>query len=55
MLFVPPLATCQDDLKNRITAAVDSFNEDTPRGVWDELNYRLDAVRAAGGKRIEHL
>jgi hypothetical protein len=52
---VPPLATNLDDLKNRITAAVTSVEEDSPRSVWDEFNYRLDVVRAAGGGQIEHL
>jgi hypothetical protein len=44
-----------DDLKNRITAAVTSEEEDTLRGVWDEFSYRFDVVRAAGGGHIEHL
>jgi hypothetical protein len=38
---VPPLATNLDDLKNRITAAVTSVEEDTLRSVWDEFSYRL--------------
>uniref|UniRef100_UPI00358EB2A0 histone-lysine N-methyltransferase SETMAR-like n=1 Tax=Myxine glutinosa TaxID=7769 RepID=UPI00358EB2A0 len=54
-VFVPPLATNLDDLKNRITAAVTSVKEDTLRDVWDEFNYRLDVVLAAGGGHIEHL
>jgi hypothetical protein len=54
-VFVPPLATNLDDLKNRITAAVTSVEEHTLRSVWDEFNYRLDVVRAAGGGHIEHL
>jgi hypothetical protein len=36
-------------------AAVTSVEEDTLRGVWDELSYRLDVVLAAGGGHIEHL
>jgi hypothetical protein len=54
-VFVPPLATNLDDLKNRITAVVTSVEEDTLRSVWDEFNYRLDVVRAEGGGHIEHL
>jgi hypothetical protein len=54
-VFVSPLATNLDDLKNRITTAVTSVEEDTLRSVWDEFNYRLDVVRAAGGGYIEHL
>jgi hypothetical protein len=52
---VPPLATNLDYLKNRITVAVTSVEEDTLRSVWDEFKYRLDVVRAAGGGHIEHL
>ena len=55
MVFVPPLATSLDDLKSRITAAVNSFDKNTSRGAWDEFTYRLDVVRAAGGGHIEHL
>jgi hypothetical protein len=54
-VFVPPLVTNLDDLKNRITAAVTSMEEDTLGSVWDEFNYRLDVVHAAGGGNIEHL
>ena len=55
MVFVPPLAASLDDLKNRITAAVNSLDEDTLRSVWDEFNYHLDVVCASGGGHIEHL
>ena len=55
IVFVPQLVTSLHDLKNRITAAVNSLDEDTLRSVWDEFNYRLDVVRAAGGGHIEHL
>jgi len=44
-----------DELTNRITAAVKSVTEDTLKRVWDELSYRIDVVRAAGGGHIEHL
>ena len=52
---MPPLATRLDDLESKIAAAVSSLDEDTPKGVWDEFNYRLDYVRAAGEGHIEHL
>ncbi|PNF34658.1 hypothetical protein B7P43_G05713, partial [Cryptotermes secundus] len=52
-VFVPPLMSNVDDLKNRITAVVASVEEDTLRGVLDEFSYGLN-VRAAG-KHIEHL
>jgi hypothetical protein len=54
-VYVPPLPTDLDELRNRITAAVNSVTEDTLRCVWDEFSYRVDVVRAAGGGHIEHL
>ena len=54
-VYVPPLPADLDELTNRITAAVKSVTEDTLRRVWDELSYRVDVVRAAGGGHIEHL
>jgi len=44
-----------DELKNRITAAVNSVTEDTLRRVWDEFSYRVDVVRAEDEGHIEHL
>lgn len=43
------------DLTNRITTAVTSVEDDTLRGVWDELDYHLDVVCKAGGGNIENL
>ena len=54
-VYVPPLLADLDELTNRITAAVKSVTEDTLRRVWDEFSYRVDVVRAAGGRHIEHL
>jgi hypothetical protein len=53
-VYVPPLPTDLDELRNRITAAVISVTEDTLKRVWDEFSYGVD-VRAAGGGHIEHL
>jgi hypothetical protein len=47
-LYVPPLATTLDDLKNRITAAQNSVTQDILHRVWNEFSYRLDVIRAAG-------
>ena len=55
MVFESPLAASQDKLKRRIEVAVNSLDKDTTRGVWDEFNYRLDVVRAAGAGHTEHL
>ena len=54
-VYVPPLPADLDELTNRITAAVNSVTKGTFRRVWDELSYRVDVVRAAGGGHIEHL
>jgi len=54
-VYVPPLPADLDELTNRITAAVKSVTEDTLRRVWDEFNYRVDVVHAAGRGNIEHL
>ena len=54
-VYVPPLPADLDELTNRITPAVSSVTEGTLRPVWDELSYRVDVVRAAGGGHIEHL
>ena len=55
MVFVSPLPISPDDLKSIITAAVNSLDDGNLKSIWDEFNYRLDAVRAAGGGHIEHL
>ena len=52
---LPPLPADLDDLTNRITAAVNSVTEGVLRRVWDELSYRVDVVRAAGGGHRERL
>jgi len=44
-----------DDLKNRITTAVNSVTQDILLRVWNEFSYRLDVTRAGGGEHIEHL
>jgi hypothetical protein len=41
-VYVPPLPTDLDELRNRIMAAVNSVTEDTLRRVWDEFSYRVD-------------
>jgi len=54
-VYVPSLPTTLDDLKNRITTAVNSVTQDILLRVWNEFNYRLDVTRVAGGGHIEHL
>ncbi|PNF20691.1 hypothetical protein B7P43_G00324, partial [Cryptotermes secundus] len=54
-VYVPPLPPNLIDLRNRITAAVNSVTKDICHRVWDEFSYRLDVIRAAGRGHIEHL
>jgi len=54
-VYVPSLPTTLDDLKNRITTAVNSVTQDILLRVWNEFSYRLDVTRAAGVEHIEHL
>jgi hypothetical protein len=42
-------------LKQGITTAVISVDEDMLRSVWTELDYRIDICRVTKGSHIEHL
>jgi len=53
--FVPPQPVSIPDLKNRITAAVETITPDLLIRVWQELDYRLDVCRVTKGANIEHL
>ena len=48
-VYVPPLLRNMNDLRNHITAAVNSVMHDVCHQVRDELNYNLDVIHAAGG------
>ena len=52
--FVPPQPVSIPDLKNRITAAVETITPDLLNSVWQELDYRLDVCRVTKGAYIEH-
>ena len=54
-MFVPPQLVSIPDLKNRITAAVETITRDLLSRVWQELDYRLDVCRVTKGAYIEHL
>jgi hypothetical protein len=54
-VYVPPLPADLDELTNIITVTVNSVTADTLRCVCDELSYRVDVVRAAGGGHIQYL
>jgi len=45
-VFVPPQPVSIPDLKNRITAAVETITPDLLSTVWQELDYCLDVCRA---------
>jgi len=42
---VPPQPVSIPDLKNRITAAVETITPDLLSRVWQELDYRLDVYK----------
>ena len=54
-VFVPPQPVSIPDLKNRITAAVETITPDLLSRVWQELDYRLDVCRVTKGANTEHL
>ena len=54
-VFVPPLPASLNELKQRITTAVASIDEDMLRSVWTELDRRIDICRVTKGSHIEHL
>ena len=54
-VFVPPLPVSLNELKQCITTAVASVDEDMLRSVWTELDCRIDICRVTKGSHIEHL
>ncbi|PNF43566.1 hypothetical protein B7P43_G03926 [Cryptotermes secundus] len=50
-----PLRTNLDDLKHRITTAINSVHRDMLIRAWEEFSYRIDVTCSAGGGHIEHL
>ena len=50
-----PLSASIDEMKQRITSALDNVIGDLLQRVWQEVNYRLDVCRVTGGAHIEHL
>jgi hypothetical protein len=41
------------NLKQRITDAIATIDEGMLQGTWQEIEYRLDVLRAANGVHIE--
>jgi len=54
-VFVLPQPVSIPDLKNRITAAVETNTPDLLIRIWQELDYRLDVCRVTKCAHIEHL
>ena len=46
---VPPLPVSLNELKQRITTAVASVDDDMLRSVWTELDYLIDICRVTKG------
>ena len=55
LVFVPPFPANIEEMKQRITAALEIVTKDMLQRVWHELEYRLDVCRVTGGAHIEHL
>ena len=53
-VFVPPLPVSLNELKQRITTAATSVDEDMLRSVWTELDYRIDICLVTKGSHIEY-
>ena len=55
VVYVPPLPQDMNDLKRRISAAVELTTEDMLARVWEEMEYRLDICHVTRGAHIQHL
>ena len=55
LVFVLPLEANIEEMKQRITAALETVTKDMLQRVWHELEYRLDVSRVTGDAHIEHL
>ena len=55
LVFVPPLPASIEEMKQKITAALETVTIDMLQRVWHELEYRLDVCTVTGGAHIEHL
>jgi len=54
-VFLPPLPVSLNELKQRITTAVASVDEDMLRSLWTELVWTELDYRVTKGSHIEHL
>ena len=54
-VYVPPLPMSLNELRDRITHALQTITADMLHPVGDEFDYRVDVCRVAQGKHIERL
>ena len=54
LVFVPLLPANIEEMKHRITAALETVIKDMLQRVWHELEYRLNVCRVTSGAHIEH-
>lgn len=52
-VYVPPLPASLQELRVRITEAVESITPDCLANVWREIDYRFDVCRATHGAHVE--
>ena len=55
LVYVPPLPSSIDELKQRITSVLDNITWDMLQHVWQELKYLLDMCHVTGRAQIECL
>ena len=55
LAFVLPLPANIEEMKQRITAALETLSEDMLQRVWHEFENRLNVCKVTGGAHIEHL
>ena len=55
LVFVLPLPANIEEMKQRITAALETATEDMLQQVSYELEYRFNVCRVTGGVHTEHL
>jgi len=55
LVYVPPLPANVNELKQRITIALETVTQDMLHRIWEELDYGHDVCRETGGAHIEHL
>ena len=56
LVYVPhPLPANVNELKQRITIALETVTQDMLHHVWEELDFRLEVCWVTGGAHIKHL